>query len=271
MIHNKDQCRLCFGATKKVFARKILKSHVVDYFMCSNCGSMQTEKPYWLKEAYEPVNEMYDTGQVVRSLMNAAFLMAMHKALDLRDGKVLDYGGGSGLTVRLLRDVGINAWAYELYGVPRLAAGFQTKDLSSCKMINLCEVVEHFDEPARYMDAIFAADPEVTVIQTVLFDQPDVNWFYLAVEHGQHVFFYSAKALDLIAKKYERVGVVLFDFVVLLKKHVADRLLEHSTGKLKPEHLQIFQPRFLELFKRISDHQYYYAIEDNRRLSGNQS
>jgi hypothetical protein len=271
MIHNKDQCRLCFGATKKVFAKKILKKHVVDYFVCSNCGSMQTEKPYWLKEAYEPANDIYDTGQVVRSLMNAAFLMAMHRALDFRDGKVLDYGGGSGLTVRLLRDVGINAWAYDLHGVPRLAAGFQSEDLSDCKMINLCEVAEHFDEPARYIEKIFSADPGVTVIQTVLFDQPDENWYYLGIEHGQHVFFYSVKALDLIANKYDRVCVFLFDFVVLLKKNIVDGLLEHSTGKLKPDHLQIFQDRFFELFKRISDSQYYFAMQDNQRLSGNQS
>jgi hypothetical protein len=271
MIHNMGLCRLCFRATKKVFARKILKKYIVDYFICNNCGSMQTEQPYWLKEAYEPVNEKYDTGQVVRSLMNAAFLVAMHKALDLRDGKVLDYGGGSGLTVRLLRDIGIDAWAYELHGVPRLAAGFQTEDLSSCKIMNLCEVVEHFDEPARYMDEIFSADPDVAVIQTVLFDQPDDNWFYLAVEHGQHVFFYSAKALDLIAKKYDRIGIFLFDFFVLFKKNAADCLLEYSTGMLKPEHLQLFQTRFFELFKRISDHQYDFAIKDNQWLSREQS
>ena len=56
-------CRLCDNETEYFFKKKILKKFYVNYFICSNCNSLQTEKPYWLKEAYSSSNlcdELFD-------------------------------------------------------------------------------------------------------------------------------------------------------------------------------------------------------------------
>ena len=49
-------CRLCKGGQKYSFSKKILNKYHVDYFKCSECGSLQTEYPYWIDEAYQKNN-----------------------------------------------------------------------------------------------------------------------------------------------------------------------------------------------------------------------
>ena len=58
MNNNKNSmyCRLCSGETSFVFNHKVLNKFDVKYYRCSNCESLQTEKPYWLDEAYEKSN-----------------------------------------------------------------------------------------------------------------------------------------------------------------------------------------------------------------------
>ena len=46
-------CNICNELSEFVFNKKLLQKYEVSYFKCSSCGFMQTEKPYWLAEAYE--------------------------------------------------------------------------------------------------------------------------------------------------------------------------------------------------------------------------
>ncbi|WP_114639494.1 methyltransferase domain-containing protein [Polynucleobacter necessarius] len=125
------------GPATFCFEKLVLKKYLVSYYRCESCDSLQTENPYWLAEAYDPLNERFDTGQLIRSINNAAFINALLKTLDLNKQAVLDYGCGSGLFVRLLRDIGVDAWGYDAYGAPRLSVGFQTDSLKDAKIINL--------------------------------------------------------------------------------------------------------------------------------------
>jgi hypothetical protein len=51
---------------------------------------MQTEPPYWLAEAYLKTNERFDTGQVTRSIINAAFLSWLLSAAEAPSFRILD-------------------------------------------------------------------------------------------------------------------------------------------------------------------------------------
>src|SRR5262249_58133696 len=49
---NSIECRLCGGASKKIFSQTILQRYVVGYYRCDSCWSLQTEEPYWLGGAH---------------------------------------------------------------------------------------------------------------------------------------------------------------------------------------------------------------------------
>jgi hypothetical protein len=263
---NAAVCRLCAGPTQQAFEGEILGTHHIGYFLCSQCGSLQTEAPYWLEQAYDPRNERFDTGQVFRSLGNAAFLLALHEMLGV-SGRLIDYGCGAGLAVRLLRDVGVDAWGHDRYCLPRFALGYQTDALSGAGIVNLCEVAEHFDQPGESFAAIFAADPPAVVLQTAIFERPDPRWPYLAPEHGQHVFFYSLGGLDQLARRHGRAGLIANGYVLLLKPHLIPRLGDPATGQLHAACQERFERALPELFRRLGEFQYRYAQRDNMQLS----
>jgi hypothetical protein len=187
-------CRLCGATSTFAFKKKILSRYEVGYYRCNSCESLQTEDPYWLEEAYNPLNEQFDTGQLMRCINNAAFINVVLSALNLDRERILDYGCGSGLLVRLLRDIGLDAWGHDGYSLPRLAMGFHTLSLTGHKIINLSEVVEHFDQPRKYFDEIFGHHPEIVIIQTEIFSNHDPSWASM----DNTFFFFPKKLLNLL-------------------------------------------------------------------------
>ena len=45
-------CRLCSSETAFQFRKTILQKYDIAYYECAGCGSLQTEVPYWLDEAW---------------------------------------------------------------------------------------------------------------------------------------------------------------------------------------------------------------------------
>ena len=119
-----NACRLCNGQTKHLWRQLILEKFDVAYFECERCGSLQTEAPYWLDEAYSAAGTGLDTGACQRSLQYALIMSA---ALELvgfrRDCECLDYGAGLGLYARMMRDRGWNYLAYDKYVFPSTWTG----------------------------------------------------------------------------------------------------------------------------------------------------
>ncbi len=100
------KCKICESESHKFAKASVLGKYDIDYFQCSNCGFVQTEEPYWLEEAYSDAIASSDVGLVFRNTTlsqktdNIIFNIFNHEA------KFLDYGGGYGLFVRLMRDLG---------------------------------------------------------------------------------------------------------------------------------------------------------------------
>lgn len=260
-------CRLCGGDTHWLFNKQVLNRFDVQFRQCQHCGATQTEKPYWLEQAYVPANEQFDTGQVTRSLINAGVISSLiHMAALGPQARVVDHGCGSGLLVRTLRDTGVDAWGYDLYSSPRLALGFQTDTHAGFDVVNLCEVVEHFDEPRQYFDSIFANNPKLVVIQTGIAEKVSESWDYITPEHGQHIFFLAPKTLAWLCATYGRRLISVVGFQVLVSAEVADQLIDSTTGALHAKHQQALQNLLPNLWVGLFSKPYFHASEDQKIL-----
>jgi len=203
-------CRLCGHAAPKVFTGDVLGvPHL--YYECQHCGCLQTSRPTWLDKAYSDNISVFDTGVMLRNLNN--FVLSKNVANALGQGdqlKLLEYGAGSGMLTRLMRDSGLDAWAYDVHNAPSLAGAFVADGLDGFArssdgrptMLLAFEVFEHFTDPADSIQALFATSPHAVLVTTDVYLGQDANWAYLTPFSGQHVFFYSCKALHMLADQH---------------------------------------------------------------------
>ena len=145
----KTICRVCKSTVSKIFSSNVLQKYSVEYFQCSRCEYIQTENPYWLEEAYNSPINVSDTGMIMRNLWFRNVAATTIFFLFDYKGKFLDYGGGYGVFVRMMRDVGFDFYWQDKYTENLFAQGFEfakteklTIDLLTC-----FEAFEHFVDP----------------------------------------------------------------------------------------------------------------------------
>lgn len=196
-----EQCRLCGGELTLAFTNQVLGKHTVRYYTCNACLSLQTEKPFWLQEAYENTNlASTDTGAAQRNLTNLAACYAVVKLFKAYN--VIDVGGGDGLLCRLLRDYDINCFVKDKYAAATYAQGYFDEDFENPDLLVAFEVLEHFSNPMTDLSDLFSKAPRFVLVSTETYSNQTKDWWYLAPETGQHVFFYSTKALEEISSRY---------------------------------------------------------------------
>ena len=118
-------CRLCNSLIGNPFSEAELLGHNIKYFECPQCEYVQTEEPYWLDNAYASSINKTDTGIMARNLSNVRLVLATLTLIRKRTEKVVDYAGGHGFLVRLLRDKGIEALWSDRYSENLVARGFE--------------------------------------------------------------------------------------------------------------------------------------------------
>lgn len=189
----------------KIFKAKILNKHEVSYFYCSNCAFLQTQEPFWLKEAYiSPIN-LVDTGLLARNIYFSRIVSSILYYVFDGGGKYLDYAGGYGVFVRLMRDAGFDYYWHDPFSQNIFARGFEY-DFTSMKIsaVTSFESFEHFVEPIAEIEKMLGVSNNI-FFSTQLLPDPvpaPCGWWYYGLEHGQHVSFYSIRTLEYIAKKY---------------------------------------------------------------------
>jgi len=213
--HQTDNvCRLCNGTVDSLFTNKVLGKYDVSYYKCCHCHSLQTEKPYWLDEAIK--NQIYtDTGAAQRNLHSLAACYTISKLLNAKN--VIDIGGGDGLLCRLLRDYKINCYVKDKYATQTYGQGFTEENFNIPDLIIGFEVLEHYPNPIADLDDLFSYQPHALLLSTNIFTNQKQDWWYLSPESGQHVFFYSKKAMVMIAAKYKYELVVSGGFILFVK------------------------------------------------------
>jgi hypothetical protein len=137
--------------------------------------------------------------------MLAAQAKLLILALFDQRGKFLDYGGGYGMFVRLMRDAGFDFYLFDQYCDNLFAKGFSVDPSSDVgyELVTAFEVFEHLVNPMEDIGRMLAFGPNLLFTTTLVASPPPKlgEWWYYGVEHGQHVSLYSLQTLSFIAKR----------------------------------------------------------------------
>ena len=205
-IHLK--CKICESDSVFLANIKVLGKYQVDYFQCSNCGFVQTEEPFWLQEAYSKAIASTDVGLVFRNLMFSSIASKLIFNFFNHEAKFLDYGGGYGLFVRLMRDNGFDFYWIDKFCENIFAKGFeflerQDNQILKLEMGTAFEVVEHLGNPVNDIREILKYSRNFLFSTELLPDvgyHPD-EWWYYSLDEGQHISLYTHKSLTILADK----------------------------------------------------------------------
>jgi hypothetical protein len=123
------------------------------------------------------------------------------------DGPYVDWAGGCGLFVRLMRDQGFPFYWQDRYSENVLAKGFDWAtrgDVGKASVVTAFEVLEHVPDPLEFFRQVLGETGARSIFFTEVLHagtHVDPEWFYFAPVTGQHISFYSAKTLRTIAQR----------------------------------------------------------------------
>lgn len=213
-------CKICQNQTQKLFTAKVLYKYDVDYFQCQTCGFGQTEKPFWLDEAYISSMNVSDTGVMYRCERMSKITTSLLFLFFNTKGKFLDYAGGFGVFTRQMRDIGFDFYWQDPYTKNEIARGFDGSLDDSYDVVTTFESFEHFDNSLEEIEKITKLT-ETIILTTDLISKPapaHSDWWYYASEHGQHISFYSKDSFKVIAKKFGMNYYNAMNIHILTKK-----------------------------------------------------
>ena len=159
----------------------------------------------------------------------------------------------------MMRDRGWRFSAYEKYTAPFFMDQFLARpDDRTWDLITAYEVFEHLPAPAAELAVILGCARTFVFFTTDPWDQQGPDWDYLNPEQGQHVFFYSGKALHMIAGRH---GFEYHDlgFVRCFARPGA-------LARLKALTSEVFGQQILDAFLRHTEDPYKFATLDHVEL-----
>jgi hypothetical protein len=198
-----ERCRLCDADAFPFGSARILGSLEISYYRCQACGFVQTEEPYWLERAYEQPISNIDLGIISRNIALGDTASAVISMLFDGRGRFLDWGGGYGILVRLMRDRGFDFYWRDPFCDNLFAQGFEWPEGTRTELVTAFEVLEHLPRPAEDV-AHMAEIADNLLVSTLLLPEPAPapgDWWYYALEGGQHVSFYSRRSLTVLASQ----------------------------------------------------------------------
>lgn len=202
-MSGETECRLCGAVARSVGTLQILGTREVTFFVCPACELLATELPTWLAEAYAKAMTALDTGAVARNQTSARLTELVARLAGISAAApALDFGGGHGVFVRMMRDRGFDMRWYDAFAENLYAAGFAGSPDEHYAIVTAFEVWEHLADVRGELARLFAPRPDHVLIGTLLHHGWDPGWWYLMAESGQHVAFFSQATLAWIAAQH---------------------------------------------------------------------
>lgn len=134
----------------------------------------------------------------------------------------MDYAGGYGVFVRMMRDVGFDFYWNDKFTTNLFCRGFEYDLEDKIEAITTFESFEHFVNPIEEIENLLNISKNIIFSTEILpssIPKPK-DWWYYGLDHGQHISFYSEKTFDFIAKKYELNYLNLGTLHVLSNKKI---------------------------------------------------
>lgn len=200
------RCKVCGTASAFFDETDVLRKYLVQYFRCEGCGFIQTESPYWLEEAYSSAIARQDVGIIQRNLANCEVTAAVLNLLVPKVSSAVDFGGGHGMFVRLMRDKGFNFYWDDLHATNDYARGFESNQGATYDFLTAFEVLEHLTDPIADLSMMMSLSSNV-LVSTCIVPQPAprlLEWWYYVPTTGQHIAFYTAESLRILAGRFGR-------------------------------------------------------------------
>jgi len=245
------KCNICKSEISFLFKSMVLNKYDVDYFKCPNCDFIQTEKPFWLNEAYNNAITDLDVGLVSRNLAYSVMLEKIIKNNFNSKGKFLDYAGGYGLFVRLMRDKGFNFYREDRFCENIFSKNYDledVKDKNNFEVVTAFEVFEHLENPIEDIERMLQYSDTV-IFSTELQPNQEIkeskDWWYFTPETGQHISFYSEKTLKYIAERFHFFFFSIGNLHMMSKSSFPDNpLLSESINEDTVEIKSLIQSDF---------------------------
>jgi hypothetical protein len=229
------KCKICGENNEACFTGKILDKYQVEYFQCNKCHFLQTEEPFWLNEAYSQSINVTDTGYMMRNLYLSKKLTLLLYFIFGSKGTFLDYAGGYGVFVRMMRDVGYDFFWDDKYTENLFSIGFEWDKSKKIEAVTSFEAFEHFVNPMEEIRNLLEISDTI-IFSTELYPEtapkPE-NWWYFGLEHGQHISFFSKETFEHIAASFELNYYSTGSLHILTKKRISTWVL----SSLKFTHL----------------------------------
>lgn len=210
-------CHVCNGVSNSFATAKVLSKYVVEYFQCSDCQFVQTEKPYWLSQAYEKAIVSTDVGLISRNERFSRITDRVLRFLFPNAIDSVDYGGGYGMFTRMMRDRGHYFFHRDPHCDNLFAVGLEAEtDGHRMEVFNggstrfdfltAFEVFEHFESPHRELEQLDRLADNWLISTEVLPDPTPLphEWWYYVLDGGQHISLWSQPALQEVAARYDR-------------------------------------------------------------------
>jgi len=199
-------CKICNTTTHKISERLVLQKYTVAYHQCANCHFIQTDEPFWLEESYNTAITALDIGLVNRNIYFQSKIPQVIDSFFPSANIMLDFGGGYGMFVRMMRDLGYNFFRQDNYCENIFSNYFDLNDAPTRKfdVLTAFEVFEHLDHPLLEIEKMLAFSDNI-IFSTVLSPpttQEFENWWYVSPVIGQHIAFYDQTTLQYIATKF---------------------------------------------------------------------
>lgn len=250
-----DPCRLCGEPSKLVCSQQVLYRYPVGYYQCPRCDLLQTQRPFWLDEAYDSALSALDTGAISRTRLCSDLTCAVASFLGIApDAPCLDYGGGHGILTRALRDYGYDFRWSDKYAPNHFARGFEGDPRQPHALLTCFEVWEHLADVGRDLPEFFQPGHDFLLIGTYLHQGHRENWWYYSCESGQHVAFFSAKTMRFIAQRFGYEAIVRQRFTLFhrpgLLRGWRRRAVETLLGRAQPQRNSRFVQLAMSLCRR---------------------
>lgn len=241
------RCKVCDSASAPFGVARVLSSIDVQYFQCPACRFVQTEAPYWLAEAYASALIAADVGAARRNLDLAGVTQTVIQRFFRADASFLDYGGGYGLFVRLMRDRGFDFRWHDRYAANLMSMGFAAApDETGFELVTAFEVLEHLVDPVPEIEAMLGRGG--ALLCTTLLLPPDNPkpgaWWYYAPSGGQHVSLYTLESLRHLARRFGcHLATNGASLHLFSKRPTSDRLFRLVTRRRVSAVLNRLHPR----------------------------